>query len=61
MDGGLELCTEGSNQNYPKKRSARKQWLPEDVLQLDEKRRKSNGEREIYPTECRVPDNSKER
>ena len=32
MDGGLELCTEGSNQNYPKRRSARKQWLPEDVL-----------------------------
>ena len=48
MDGGLELCTEGSNQNYPKKRSARKQWLPEDVLQLDEKREEKAMEKGKY-------------
>ena len=36
----------------------------EEALQISEKRReaKSKGEREkIYPTECKVPENSKER
>ena len=51
----------GVTKTIPQKRSARKQWLREDALQLTEKRRKSKGEREIYPTECRVPENSKER
>ena len=58
MDGGLELCTEGSNQNYPKRRSARKQWLPEDVLnQLrKEEKQKVKEKAKIYPIECRLPE-----
>ena len=35
----------------------------EEALQIAEKRReaKGKGEKEIYPFECRVPKNSKER
>ena len=36
----------------------------EEVLQIVEKRREAKGKRgngKIYPTECRVPENSKER
>ena len=39
-------------------------WLSEEALQIAEKRReaKGKGEKEkIYPFECRVPKNSKER
>ena len=39
-------------------------WLSEEALQIVEKRReaKGKGEKEkIYPIECRVPKNSKER
>ena len=39
-------------------------WLPGEALQIAVKRRevKSKGEKEkIYPFECRVPKNSKER
>ena len=37
--------------------------LCEEVLQRAEKRReaKGKGKREIYPTECRVPENSKKK
>ena len=36
-------------------------WLVEEALQITEERRKAKDEREwkIYPTECRVPENSK--
>ena len=38
-------------------------WLSEEALQIAEKRReaKGKGEGKIYPFECRVPKNSKER
>ena len=38
-------------------------WLSEEALQIAEKRReaKGKGEKERYPFECRVPQNSKER
>ena len=38
-------------------------WLTEEALQIAVKRRevKSKGEKEIFPSECRVPKNSKER
>ena len=40
-------------------------WLSEEALQTAIKRRKAKGkeekERKIYPFECRVPKNSKER
>ena len=39
-------------------------WLSEEALQIAEKRREVKGKekrRDIYPTECRVPKNSKKR
>ena len=38
-------------------------WLPEEALKTAEKIRevKGKGERERYPIECRLPENSKER
>ena len=38
-------------------------WLSEEALQIAEERRevKGKGERDTYPTEYRVPENSKER
>ena len=50
--------------NISKKKKCRKaKWLSEEALQIAVKRReaKSKGEKEIYPFECRVPKNSKER
>ena len=46
-----------------KKKSKKAKWLSEEALQIAEKRRetKSKGEKERYPFECRVPNNSKER
>ena len=48
----------------PKKKKCKKaKWLTEEALQIAEKRRegKSKGEKKIYPFECRIPKNSKER
>ena len=48
----------------PKKKKRKEaKWLSEEALQITEKRREMKGkaEREIYPTECRVLENSKER
>ena len=47
----------------PKKEKCRKaKWLSEEALQIAEKREaEGKGVRERYPTECRVPENSKER
>ena len=49
----------------PKKKKCRKvKWLSEKPLQIAEKRRdvKGKGKKgKIYPSECRVPKNSKER
>ena len=43
----------------PQKRNAK--WLSEEALQTAEKRRELKDKGEIYPFECRVPKNSKER
>ena len=51
MDGGLQHCTEGSDQNHPKEKKCQKtKWLSEEALQIAEKRRevKGKGERERY-------------
>ena len=48
----------------PRKRNAKKaKWLSEEALQIPVKRRdeKSRRKEKIYPFECRVPKNSKER
>ena len=46
-----------------KKKCKKAKCLSEEALQIAVKRReaKSKGEREIYPNECRLPENSKER
>ena len=48
----------------PKKKKCKKaKWLSEEALQIAEKRREKKKRRKgkIYPFECRVPKNSKER
>ena len=48
----------------PKKKKYKKgKWLSEEALQIAKKRREAiaKEEKEIYPYECRVPKNSKER
>ena len=48
----------------PKKKKCKKaRRLSEEALQIADKRRaaKGKGEKEMYPSECRVPKNSKER
>ena len=64
-----ELWTEVHNtvqevviKTIPKKKKCKKaKWLSEKALQIAEKRRevKGRGEKERYPSECRVPKNSK--
>ena len=46
-----------------KTRYMKAKWLSEEALQIAEKRRevKGKGEKKIYPSECRVPENNKER
>ena len=45
-----------------KKKSKKTKWLSEEALQIAEKREaEGKGVRERYPTECRVPEYSKER
>ena len=58
-----EHCTGGSDQNIAKKKKClMAKWLSEEALLIYKKRRevKGKGERQIHPTECRVPENSKE-
>ena len=47
----------------PRKRCKKAKWLSEEALQIAVKRReaKGKGDKERYPSECRVPKNSKER
>ena len=49
----------------PKKKKCKKaKWLSEEALQIAEKKKRSKKQRrkgKIYPFECRVPKNSKER
>ena len=49
----------------PKQKKCKKaKWLSKEALQLAEKKKKSEKQREkgkIYPFECRVPKNSKEK
>ena len=47
----------------PKKNKCKKaKWLSKEALQIAEKRSKRQRRRgKIYPTECSIPENSKER
>ena len=60
-----DIVQEAVIKTIPKKQKCKKaKWLSEEVLQIAEKRRSAKGKGEkdkIYPFECRVPKNSKER
>ena len=59
-----DIVQEAAIKNMPKKKKCRKaKWLSEEALQIAMKRRevKGKGEKKIYPSECRVPENSKEK
>ena len=45
--------------NSKKKKCKKAKWLSDESLQIAEKRREAKAK--IYPSECRVPKNSKER
>ena len=61
------IVQEAVTKTIPKKKKCKKaKWLSEEALQIGNKRReaKGKGEKEkgkIYPSECRVPEKSKER
>ena len=64
MDGGSWHCIGGSDQTIPKKKKCKKaKWLSEEALQINSwgKKRSKRQRRKgmIYPSECRVPKNSK--
>ena len=58
------IVQEAVTKTIPKEKKCKKaKWLSQEALQIAEERRsKKQGKRgEIYPTECRVPENSKKR
>ena len=58
-----DIIQEAVIKTIPEKKKCKKaKWLPEEALQIVEKRSERSGRKgKIYPTECRVPKNSKER
>ena len=59
-----DIVQEAVTKTIPKKKKHKKaKWLSEEALQIAEERKEVKGkaERERYPTECRVPENSKKR
>ena len=65
MDRGLWHYTGGSDQEHPQEKECKKaKCLSEEALQTAVKIREAKGKAEkekIYPFECRVSKNSKER
>ena len=59
-----DIVQETGIKTIPKKKECKKaKWLSQEALQIAVKRRevKSKGKGKIYPFECRVPQNSKDR
>ena len=58
-----DILQEAVIKTIPKKKKCKKaKWLPEEALQIAEKRSKSQRRKgKIHTSECRVPKNSKER
>ena len=54
-----------ATKTIPKKKKCNKaKWLSEGTLQIAEKRKRKERQRrkgKIYPSECRIPENRKER
>ena len=64
MDGCSYIVQEAVIKTIPKKKQCKKaKWLSEEALQtaVEGREVKGKGEKERYPSECRVPKNSKER
>ena len=64
MDGGRDIVQETGIKTIPKKKKCKQaKWRYEEALQIAMKRREAKKRRKgkIYPIECRVPKNSKER
>ena len=59
----LNMVQEAVIKTIPKKKKCKRaKWLSEEALQIAEKKNKrQRRKRKIYPSECRVPKNSKER
>ena len=59
-----DIVQEAVIKTSPKKKKCKKaKWLSDEALQIAEKRREATGkgEKERYPSECRVPKTSKKR
>ena len=59
-----DIVHEAGIKTIPKEKGCKKaKWLPEEDLQIAEKRRevKAKGQRKDITPECKVPKNSKER
>ena len=58
-----DIVQEAVIKTIPKKKKCKKaNWLSEEALKIAEKRSKRQRRKgKIYPTECRIPENSKER
>ena len=58
-----DIVQEAEIKTIPKKKKCKKaKWLPEEALQIAEKRSKSQRRKgKIHTSECRVPKHSKER
>ena len=57
-----DIVQEAVTKTRPKKKKCKKaKWLSDEALQIAEERREAKGNGKIYPFECRVPKNSKER
>ena len=62
-----DIAQEAVIKTIPKKKKCKMaKWLPEEALQIAEERREVKAKeiypkQKIYPFECRVPKNSKER
>ena len=58
-----KIVKEAVIKTIPKKKKCKKaKWLSEEALQIAKKRsEKQRRKGKIYPTECRVPENSKKR
>ena len=61
----MEVCDivqETGIKTIPKKKKCKRtKWLSEEALQISVKRREAKRKGKIYPFECRVPKNSKEK
>ena len=57
-----DIVQEAVIKTIPKKKKCKRaKWLSEEALQIAEKKNKrQRRKRKIYPSECRVPKNSKE-